>query len=457
MVLTSSNLHSLCLATKIYLKIWIDDKFCLILLSEDKKSMNEVKVIELFAGVGGFRVGLERADSDFYKIVWANQWEPATKTQHAAMVYEKNYGKGSVSNLDINTVPVDEIPDHDMLVGGFPCQDYSVASTLSRSKGIEGKKGVLWWSIYNILKGKGDKKASVLLLENVDRLLLSPAAQRGRDFAIILECLNELGYIAEWRIINAADYGMPQKRRRTYIVAFLKDGKIGKKFTTPEKWIYQSGVFAKAFPLEQPQTICKIAGVTLSDKAEDRLLDITKNFNKAKADSPFEKAGVMIDGLAYSVDYSPVYDGHRITLGECMVIGDDKPKDIESFYVEESDIERWKYFKGSKREERTKADGFKYFYTEGAMAFPDSLDKPSRTIITSEGGSGPDRCRHVIKDDTGRLRRLTPIELERLNMFPDNHTEHPEVSNTKRAFLMGNALVCGIVTKVGEELKKRLK
>ena len=442
---------------KICQKIWIDDKFYLILLSEDKQSMKEVKVIELFAGVGGFRVGLERADSGFYKIIWANQWEPATKTQHAAMVYEKNYGEGSVSNLDINTVPVNEIPDHDMLVGGFPCQDYSVASTLSRSKGIEGKKGVLWWSIYNILKEKGDKKASVLLLENVDRLLLSPAAQRGRDFAIILECLNELGYIAEWRIINAADYGMPQKRRRTYIVAFLKDGKIGKKFTTPEKWIYKSGVFANAFPLEQPNTIGKIAGISLSDKNEDRLLDITKNFNKAKEDSPFEKAGVMVDGIAYSVDYSPVYDGHRITLGECIVVGDDKPKDIESFYIKDSDIERWRYFKGSKREERTKADGFKYFYTEGAMAFPDSLEGPSRTIITSEGGSGPDRCRHVIKDDTERLRRLTPIELERLNMFPDNHTEHPEVSNTKRAFLMGNALVCGIVTKVGEELKKRLK
>lgn len=419
--------------------------------------MKEVKVIELFAGVGGFRVGLERADSDFFKIVWANQWEPATKTQHAAMVYEKNYGAGSVSNLDINTVPVNEIPDHDMLVGGFPCQDYSVASTLSRSKGIEGKKGVLWWSIYNILKGKGEKKASVLLLENVDRLLLSPAAQRGRDFAIILECLNELGYIAEWRIINAADYGMPQKRRRTYIVAFLKDGKIGKKFTTPEKWIYQSGIFAKAFPLERPQTFSKITGVTLSEKTEDRLLDITKNFNKSKADSPFEKAGIMIDGIAYSIDYTPVFDGHRITLGECMVIGEDKPKDIESFYINENDIERWEYFKGSKREERTKANGFKYFYTEGAMAFPDSLEGPSRTIITSEGGAGPDRCRHVIKDDTGRLRRLTPIELERLNMFPDNHTEHPEVSNAKRAFLMGNALVCGIVTKVGVELEKRLK
>ena len=175
--------------------------------------MRKCKVIELFAGVGGFRVGLERADADFYKVVWANQWEPATKTQHAAMVYEKNFGEGSISNIDINSVSVNDIPDHDMLVGGFPCQDYSVASTLSRSKGIEGKKGVLWWSIYNILKQKGDTRPAVLLLENVDRLLLSPASQRGRDFAIILECLNEMGYIAEWRVINAADYGMPQKRR----------------------------------------------------------------------------------------------------------------------------------------------------------------------------------------------------------------------------------------------------
>ena len=119
--------------------------------------MQEVRIIELFAGVGGFRVGLERADKDFYKTVWANQWEPATKIQHAAMVYAARFGKDSICNLDINTVKTEDIPDHDMLVGGFPCQDYSVATTLSNSKGIEGKKGVLWWSIYRILKEKGHK------------------------------------------------------------------------------------------------------------------------------------------------------------------------------------------------------------------------------------------------------------------------------------------------------------
>ncbi len=419
--------------------------------------MREVKVIELFAGVGGFRVGLEKADKAFYKTVWANQWEPATKMQHAAMVYEKNFGPGSVSNVDINSVPVEEIPDHDLLVGGFPCQDYSVASTLNRSKGIEGKKGVLWWSIYNILEKKGEKAPSILLLENVDRLLLSPAKQRGRDFAIILECLDEQGYVVEWRVINAADYGMPQKRRRTYICAYKKDSPVAKGYENPNDWIQRDGVFAKSFPIECGRDITESDALRLSSATEDRLVDISKNFNVKGGGSPFGKAGMMIDGVAYSIDVTPVFKGKPASLRDCLVCGEDRPSDIETFYIPDNQIERWRYFKGSKREERTKADGFKYFYTEGAMDFPDSIDKPARTIITSEGGKGPDRCRHVIEDETGRLRRLTPVELERINMFPSNWTELPGVDNAKRAFLMGNALVCGIVTNVGEELERRVK
>lgn len=419
--------------------------------------MKDIRVIELFAGVGGFRVGLEKADKDFFRTVWANQWEPATKVQHAAMVYEKNFGSGSVSNVDINSVPVEDIPDHDMLVGGFPCQDYSVASTLSRSRGIEGKKGVLWWSICNIIAKKGGKAPSLLLLENVDRLLLSPAKQRGRDFAIILECLNEQGYIVEWRVINAAEYGMPQKRRRTYICAYKKGSKIAEGFTNPDDWILKSGVFAKAFPVLSDSVAGNIKGIMLSDKKDNRLVDITDNFNDGGGNSPFNKAGVMIDGVAYSVDAKPLFEGKPILLKDCLVHGNDRPSDIETFYIPENQIERWRYFKGSKREERTKSDGFKYFYTEGAMDFPDSIEKPARTIITSEGGKGPDRCRHAIEDETGRIRRLTPVELEHINMFPSNWTECKGVDNAKRAFLMGNALVCGIVTKVGQEIERRLK
>lgn len=418
------------------------------------KRMKEVRVIELFAGVGGFRVGLDRADADFFKTIWANQWEPATKVQHAAMVYEKNFGRGSVVNDDINQVKTEDIPDHDMLVGGFPCQDYSVATTLKRSGGIEGKKGVLWWSIYRILKEKGENRPAVVFLENVDRLLLSPAKQRGRDFAIILECLNELGYVVEWRIINAAEYSMPQRRRRTYIVGYRKDGAIASGFTTPEDWIYRSGIFAKAFPVAVEDNLPALHKTKLSGKKKDRLVDITEDFNKSNTDHPFENSGVMIDGVAYSTTTTPVCDDKPITIRDIMVTPEEVP---EEFYVPESQVERWKYFKGTKRELRTRKDGGQYFYTEGGMAFPDPIDKPSRTIITSEGGKSPDRCRHVIQDQTGRLRRLVPVELERLNMFPSDHTKLQGVDNGKRAFLMGNALVCGIITRVGKELESRLK
>lgn len=415
--------------------------------------MDEVQVIELFAGVGGFRVGLDRADADFFKTIWANQWEPATKVQHAAMVYEKNFGAGSVVNDDINRVKTEDIPDHDMLVGGFPCQDYSVATTLSNSKGIEGKKGVLWWSIYRILKEKGSKRPEVVFLENVDRLLLSPASQRGRDFAIILECLNELGYIVEWRVINAAEYAMPQKRRRTYIVGYKKDGDIGQGFTEPDDWVFRSGIFAKAFPVLVEEKLPALRRIKLSDKKKDRLVDITKAFNSSNMDRPFENSGVMVDGIAFSAATIPVCDDKPMTIRDIMVMPEEVP---EEFYVPESQIERWKYYKGTKRELRTRKDGGQYFYTEGGMEFPDSIDKPSRTIITSEGGKSPDRCRHVIQDQTGRLRRLVPVELERLNMFPTDHTKLEGVDNGKRAFLMGNALVCGIITRVGKELEARL-
>lgn len=413
-----------------------------------------LKIIELFAGVGGFRVGLEEADKEFFQTVWANQWEPATKIQHAAAVYKERFGH--ICNEDINTVKTEDIPEHDMLVGGFPCQDYSVATTLSNSKGIEGKKGVLWWSIYRILKEKADKKPEIVFLENVDRLLLSPAKQRGRDFAIILECLNELGYIVEWRVINAAEYGMPQKRRRTYIVGYKKESRMAEGYRSPAEWIYKDGVFAKAFPVAVPERTNEIQGIKLSSKKKNRLVDITENFNQVRLDKPFSNSGVMVDGVAYSLATIPVCDKPATTIRDIMATGDDMKYVTEEFYIPEAQIPRWEYFKGSKREKRVRADGFEYFYTEGGMEFPDSLDKPSRTIITSEGGKSPDRCRHVIQDQTGRLRRLIPLELERLNMFPDHHTAIEGIDAGKRAFLMGNALVCGIVTRIGLEIKRRL-
>lgn len=406
-------------------------------------SQTDIKVVELFAGVGGFRIGLERA-SERFKTIWSNQWEPSTKRQDASVIYCRQFGMAGHSNEDINLVDVDEIPDADILVGGFPCQDYSVATTLKNSGGIEGKKGVLWWQIHRILKNhKNPPKC--LMLENVDRLLGSPASQRGRDFAIILASLSDLGYCVEWRIINAAEYGMPQRRRRTYMFAFKKDMPIVGSVTNPESWLKAEGIMACAFPAEpssSPISVFKIKG---------DLSEVSANFNKGKSTSPFKNSGIMIDRTVSTVALTPFYEGPVITLGDILVPEEQVP---QSFFISNDDVPKWAYAKGSKSEKRiNKTTGFEYNYSEGAMAFPDRTDMPSRTIITGEGGASPSRFKHVVLTPSGRYRRLLPIELERLNMFPDNHTVG--TSDVRRAFLMGNALVTGIVERIGLEYLKK--
>ncbi|MFT4204512.1 MAG: DNA (cytosine-5-)-methyltransferase [Chitinophagaceae bacterium] len=421
---------------------------------------NKIKVVELFAGVGGFRLGLEgwkgkSASSNYkksfetnYEVVWSNQWEPSTKTQHASAVYENRFGMDNHSNKDIASVDVSEIPDHDLLVGGFPCQDYSVATTLKNSKGLIGKKGVLWWSIHKILSGK-ENKPKYLFLENVDRLLISPSKQRGRDFAIILQSLNELGYAVEWRVINAADFGMPQRRRRIFILAYLSNTEIYEniKNTKPVEWILEDGTLANSFPVTTENSL-----FLKQFKLKGDIVSISENFNKDGKTGMFENSGLMIEGSVTSIKTQPNYEGKFTILKDLIQNGEV----TEEFYISDEELDKWKYLKGPKKEMRKNADGFEYNYSEGGMIFPDPLDKPSRTIITGEGGKSASRFKHVIQTSKG-FRRLSPIELERLNMFPDDHTKLNGISDTKRAFFMGNALVVGVIEKIGIALTEKIK
>lgn len=411
-----------------------------------------LKVAELFAGVGGFRLALEGAPntrkSDLYRVVWSNQWEPSTRNQHASDIYVARFGPEGHCNKDIATVDVcKEIPDHDLLAGGFPCQDYSVAKPLNQAAGLAGKKGVLWWQIHRILSERGDKKPPILLLENVDRLLKSPASQRGRDFAVMLSSLSDLGYAVEWRIINAADYGFPQKRRRIFILAYHEElGDLG-YLTDPIAWILKEGVLAKAFPVESHSFL------DVPFSLDGDLADLSREFNKHGAKkSPFDNAGFMFRREYWTLRARPVYAGPRKTLGGVLQQPGIVP---ESFYIPQSTLPKWRYLKGAKDELRVdRKTGFKYSYTEGPIPFPDNVDQPSRTIVTGEGGTGPSRFKHVVKVE-GRYRRLTPVELERLNMFPDNHTRG--ASDARRAFMMGNALVVGVVETIGKALAQRLR
>ena len=419
-------------------------------------------VLELFAGIGGFRVGLEQlANADLggalYRVIWSNQWEPNSALQHVWRTYERVYGPGSCVNEDIEQVVQhpETIPDAQMIVGGFPCQDYSVARSLQQAEGIEGQKGALWWSIIRLIQDKeaAENAPTVIFLENVDRLIHSPAKRRGRDFAIILQSLSDLGYSVEWRVINAADYGMPQRRRRTFILAYRNGSPLCHGIDNPTEWIYTTGIMAEAFPIEPSNDT--IEGQAIKQNPEWDLADISDHFNEETPQKRvFENAGTMVNGVFYTVKVRPRYDGPRITLGD-IVAETPREEITEEFYLDINSIDSWRREKQGKRIERvSRATGFKYLYSEGPMIFPDALDKPSRTIITAEGGQSVSRFKHVIEDPVNhRYRRLVPSELEQLDMFPRGHTEGETA--VRRAFFIGNSLVCGIVERIGIALAHR--
>lgn len=402
-----------------------------------------IRVVELFAGVGGFRVGLEAASPRF-RTIWANQWEPGQAGQWAYKCYVANFQKerqkANCFNEDIATV-VDQVPEHDLLVGGFPCQDYSVAST--GAKGIEGRKGVLWWSINDIIHLRHPK---FVLLENVDRLLKSPSSQRGRDFGIILRCLHDEGYVVEWRVINAADYGEAQRRRRTFIFAAREHSRFYnrlsrlnlKKNATP--WLKEKGFFAPAFPVDR-----EFASLPKTADLEnyEGLLDMTERFS-----CTFYNAGIMANGKIYTQELIPAFIDSKPLSSLVEQDGVD-----ERFFITEDKISKWEYMKGPKKIPRMdKKTGHEYVFSEGGIAFPDPLDRPARTMLTSEGSAN--RSTHVILDPkTGKLRILTPLECERINGFRDNWTA-TGMPERQRYFIMGNALVVPLITKMGERLLK---
>ena len=403
-------------------------------------------VVELFAGVGGFRCGLNKVtlindkvtENGNWKFVWANQWEPSTKTQDAFNCYTKRFGSEDASNVDIFEVNKIEIPDHTLLVGGFPCQDYSVAQTLSSSKGIEGKKGVLWWAINDTLKAK---KPPFVLLENVDRLLLSPAKQRGRDFGIILRSFMDNGYAVQWRVINAGEYGLPQKRRRVFIFAYHKSTNYYKSLakTNLKDVIFEKGIFVNQFPIKKEELDNSETNLTKDNY--ETLVEISDNFK-----AQFHNAGVMLNGKVYSSkvekDCNEIYPLKNI-------IQKDKVED--KFFLNKETLEKFQYLKGNKRIPRVKPNGEPYMYTEGAMPCPDNLEAPARTMLTSEGGVS--RTTHIVEDYlTKKIRLLTPLECERINGFPDNWT-NTGMTDKRRNFMMGNALVVGIIERIGKEIE----
>lgn len=418
-----------------------------------------MKVLELFAGVGGFRIGLENADKDFFETKWANQWEPSRQSQDAFEVYNYHFPDSQNINISISDITDEEFSkmDADMIVGGFPCQDYSVARSKKNEQGIEGKKGVLFWEI---IRATRIIQPKYLILENVDRLLKAPSKQRGRDFAIMLTAFNNLGYSVEWRVINAAEYGRSQRRRRVFFFVYRNDTEFAKQIdeqfentelvfedTKYDDYIFNSGLFATQFPIKPIPVKNRHV---LYELAED-IVEVSDNFT-----GTVWNTGIMRHGKYYSIDTESNYDGKPITLGEILQDESDVPE--KYFLTDPAKLKKFQYLRGPKKIERTSADGHTYIYSEGGMSPYDDLNLPGRTMLTSEGTVN--RSTHFLFVNN-RYRLITPIEAERLQDFPDDWTAKKQladgsvvdVSDKMRMFFMGNALVTEIVKEIGNFIK----
>lgn len=448
-----------------------DSKHSLQYLCVDHKP--PIRVLELFAGVGGFHLGLEQVNeqrkfqglSAAFEVVWANQWEPTSKVQHAAQVYKARWGLAPIDH-DLFAVLKDDdelarldslAPD--MLVGGFPCQDYSVAKPLSQSHGLAGAKGALWWGIHRLLeiRQQSGQPIQTVMLENVDRLLSSPSKCKGRDFATILASLQALGYAVAWQVVNAADYGCAQRRRRVFIVAVHQFSTQFQSWqqgvdTAPLDWLIGASPMSTAYPVKPAGQLKHFLLPENTAGAEEEFF--TENPRK----TPFLKSGVCIAAKVWTMDVCADFGWMQTlltdssvpqTLGQVMA----ETTDIsEKFFIAEEDLPKWRYLKGSKSEPRVTKGGHAYQFSEGALSFPEPLDKPSRTILTSEVGASASRTRHIVQHTDGRLRRLTPEETEALMGFPRGFTALPGISDTRRGFLMGNALVPALVARLGHAI-----
>jgi DNA (cytosine-5)-methyltransferase 1 len=319
-----------------------------------------ITFIELFAGIGGFRKGLEATNN--FKYVWANEWD-----KYANSVYRKNYGECDAR--DLRTIRADEIPEADMLVGGFPCQSFSIAG---KRGGFEDTRGTLFFEIIRIAK---EKRPSILLLENVRGLLNH---EQGRTFATIISALDEIGYNVQWEVLNTKNFGIPQSRERVFIIA-----------TARERG------FKQIFPLEK-------SNARDLKKIQERFIIRGRNKN---ASGCLDTRGVNrygradLDNLIYAI---PVLTPER-------------------------------------KEKRQNGRRFK------------EHNDPMFTLTAQD--------KHGIFDGYD-VRRLTPIERERLQGFPDDWTayghDRKEMSDTQRYKMCGNAVSTNVIREIGERISDEM-
>jgi DNA (cytosine-5)-methyltransferase 1 len=256
----------------------------------------------------------------------------------------------------------------------------------------------------------------------------------------MLRCFHDAGYDVEWRVINAGEYGFAQRRRRIFIFGYHKSTNYYKATSklNSEKIIFNNGIFAKQFKIEEISE--KNNSIDISSKMFKGLEELSNSFKDG-----FYNSGHMHNGKIVTHKITPITK-KGIPLKDIIT----KEKVNNNFFLTEDAINKFIFLKGPKRIPRLKTNGETYYYTEGGMAFPDNLDCPARTMLTSE--SSINRSSHIVEDYmTKKMRFITPEEAERINGFPTGWT-NTGMTQKRRYFMMGNALVVGIVRQLGNKI-----
>jgi len=378
-------------------------------------AMGSVRFIELFAGIGGFRLGLEKAGK--FECVYANEFD-----KYAAQIYEKNFGE-KPDTRDIREVSSEEIPDHELLTAGFPCQSFSVAG---KRGGFADTRGTLFFEIARILR---DKRPNYFLLENVKGLL---SHESGKTFQTIIGVLTDIGYDLQWEVLNSKGFGVPQNRERVFIIGHLRTlprpkvfpiGRTNQKaleYITGggiNKWL--KGGKNQSRNNSQGQRVYATSGVATTQSAQ--------------GGGWGAKTGLYTIGM--SRKHSRMRDGDFCTLDANYYKGlanQERPAVAVAWSKShrtgksESDRKRKNY---GEIEERLKIGEF-------------------NTINTGEGGKSQS-TQNFVSCAVG-IRRLTPTECARLQGFPDDW--HGGVSDARAYKAYGNAVTVNVVEEIGKVL-----
>ena len=395
-----------------------------------------MKYIELFCGIGGFRYGLEQAstnskpnnnnnneeqfrldkrDSSF-KCVWANDID-----KYACQVYRYRFGTGELYEGDIRTVDAATIPDHDLIVGGFPCQSFSIAG---KRGGFEDTRGTLFFEICRIARAKRTK---YLFLENVKGLLNH---NQGKTFETIIRTLDELGYDCEWQVLNSKFHGVPQNRERVFIIGHLRGERRFQVFPIGET----NGTYNESYERgseEAPTGYCVQSEYRYPQStSRDTRVNTTFNENTVSIVEDFYPDRIR------TFEDSPTLRGDRQGL-----------KLIHNVYGGFGETEP-RVFEDISPTIRTPKGG-------------GHLPMVANTVRTGSKGSPIDskQCWDTYRIN-GTIRRLTPVECERLQGFPDNWTKYGIdkngkevlISDSQRYKMCGNAVTTNVITEIGKRL-----